>query len=153
MIAGLWAFALDVARKFSNSEALAAYVEGSGLARTHALAGYVDAHTQCIVAENGVEMYFPQIGRNGRFAEQYNPLRRNAVGFDDLLQQVTQLAKTSDKPVALVLTTPIGGTDGRPLGSTFTRLSDNAQIRLLQAIDDPVISRDELYWVYEITVN
>lgn len=153
VIAGLWAFSLDVARKFSNSEALAAYVESSGLARTHALAGYVDAHTQCIVAENGVEMYFPQIGRNGRFAEQYNPLRKNAVGFDDLLQQVTQLAKTGDKPVALVLTTPIGDTNGRPLASTFTRLSDNAQIRLLQAIDDPVISRDELYWVYEITVN
>lgn len=151
VVAGVWAYALDATRRFSNSEALVAYVDNSNLASTHVLAGYVDAHTQCITAETGTEMYFPQIARFGRFAEQYNPSRRNAVGLDEVLQQVASVVQQKGKPVALVMTTPISNAEGQFLGPEFAQVSPTLKMRLLTAIDEPVISRDEVYWIYEVT--
>ena len=151
VIAGLWAYSLDATRKFSNSEELAGYVQKSDLANTHTLVGYIDAHTQCIVAETGAQMYFPQAGKFARFCEQYNPSRRNVVAFDELLQQAASLVQQKGKPVALVMTTPIGNADGQFLGPEFAQVSPTLKMRLLTAIDEPVISRDEVYWIYELT--
>ena len=150
VIAGVWAYAFDATRKFSNSEDLAAYVQRSNLLSTHVLAGYVDAHTQCIAAETGAEMYFPQIAKFGRFAEQYNPNRRNAVGLEEVLRQVAEVVQQKGKPVVLVMTMPISTSYGQFLGPEFVQISPTVRMRCLTAIDEPVISKDEVYWVYEI---
>lgn len=151
VVAGAWAFAVDLGSRFSNSEVLAKYVETAGLHKTHTLVGFMDCHTQCIVAENRVPMYFPQISDFGRFAEQYNKDRKTAVSFEDLVTQIQMLLDNEGKPVALVLTNPLSDPAGNQLGSEGALLNDNLQIRLLHAIDQPVISRDEVFWVYEVS--
>jgi hypothetical protein len=151
VVAGAWAYAFDLGSRFSNSEALAEYVASTGLHRSHTLVGFMDCHTQCIIAENRVPMYFPQISDFGHFAEQYNKDRKPVVGFEDLVAQIQKLLDSQQKPVALVLSTPLTDPAGNQVGPAGALLNDSLQIRLLHAIDQPVISRDEVFWIYEVT--
>lgn len=150
VFAGAWAYVMDLKSRFSNSVALSEFVKNTRLHQTHTLVGFMDCHTQGIIAENRVPMYFPQISGFGRFAEQYNTERKTSVSFEDLVAQIENLLSSQNKPVALILTNPISDPAGNQLGSTGTLLNNNLQIRLLYKIDQPVICRDEVFWVYEV---
>lgn len=103
VVAGGWAFVLDLRHPFSNAAALGRLLQQEPWAE-HVLVGSRDYAVQPIAAYVSRPIFYPESGKFGTFID-WGPGRRKTRAVEALHAAVT-LARKDGKPVLLILNLP-----------------------------------------------
>ena len=102
VIAGAYAYGMDLVHPFSQAKLVAQWVRQNRL-ETATIAGALDVFTQSVSGHLDLPIFYPERQRLGTYISSDNQAQRLLA--PDLLARVTQSATT--EPVILVLTSPL----------------------------------------------